>query len=152
MRALSAVAVILGLSTAVHAAEPEPFPGAVSQWNGFVRHDFRVVGADVIVVEPETPLPGRPWAWRGEFFGAFPNADIDLLSAGWHLAYMKVPDLFGSPQAVAHWEKLYDVLVKDHGLSPKPGLIGLSSGRGRPTGHHHRRHESSGKAGEAVSL
>jgi hypothetical protein len=68
MKALSAVAVILGLSTVVHAAEPEPFPGAVSRWNNFVRHDFRVDGADVIVVEPEKPLPGRPWLWRGEFF------------------------------------------------------------------------------------
>ena len=62
------------------------------------------------------PLPGRPWAWRGEFFGAFPNADIELVKRGWHLAYMSVPDLFGSPKAVAHWEKFYDVLVKDHGL------------------------------------
>src|SRR4051812_33379158 len=97
MRALSAVAVILGLSMAVHAAAPEPFPGAVSRWNGFVRHDFRVDGRDVIVVEPEEALPGKPWAWRGEFFGAFPNADIELVRRGWHLAYMRAPDLFGSP-------------------------------------------------------
>jgi len=104
------------------------FPGKVSRWEGFVRHDFQVDGADVIVVEPETPLPGRPWAWRGEFFGAFANADIALVKAGWHLAYMGVPDQFGSPKAIAKWEKLYDVLVYDHKLSPKPGLIGLSRG------------------------
>jgi pimeloyl-ACP methyl ester carboxylesterase len=128
MRALTAAALILSFSTTVSGDEPKPFPGAVSRWNGFVCHDFRVDGADVIVVEPEKPLPGRPWLWRGEFFGAFPNADIDLFKDGWHLAYMKVPDLFGSPKAVAHWEKLYDVLVKEHGLSPKPGLIGLSRG------------------------
>ena len=82
----------------------------------------------MIVVEPEKPLPGRPWAWRGEFFGAFPNADIELVKRGWHLAYIGVPDLFGSPKAMKHWEKFYDVLVKDHGLSPKPALIGLSRG------------------------
>ena len=81
-----------------------------------------------IVIEPEKPLPGRPWAWRGEFFGAFPNADIELVRKGWHLAYMNVPNLFGSPKAVAHWEKFYDVLVKDHGLHAKPALIGLSRG------------------------
>ena len=110
------------------AAEPEPFPGAVSRWNGFVRHDFQVDGVDVIVVEPEKPLTGRPWAWRGEFFGAYPNADIELLRNGWHLAYMKVPDLFGSPRAMRKWEKFYEVLVQKHGLSPRPGLIGLSRG------------------------
>ena len=106
----------------------KPFPGVESRWEGFVRHDFQVDGANVIVVEPEKPLPGRPWAWRGEFFGAFPNADIELVKRGWHLAYIGVPDLFGSPKAMAHWEKFYDVLVKDHGLTPKPALIGLSRG------------------------
>ncbi len=108
--------------------EPKPFPGKAGHWEGFARHDFRVDGADVIVVEPATPLPGRPWAWRGEFFGAFPNADIALLKKGWHLAYMGIPDQFGSPEAVARWEKFYDVLVKDRGLSPRPALIGMSRG------------------------
>ena len=41
---------------------------------------------------------------------------------------MGVPDLFGSPEAVARWEKVHDVLVNRHRLSPKPGLIGLSRG------------------------
>lgn len=128
MKAVLAVASILVSASAVHADEPRPFPGAVGRWNGFVRHDFRVDGADVIVVEPAKPLPGRPWAWRGEFFGAFPDADIELLRGGWHLAYMAVPDLFGSPKAVARWERFYEVLVGRHGLSPRPALIGLSRG------------------------
>jgi hypothetical protein len=101
-----------------------------SQREGFLRHDFRIDRANVIVVEPRTPLPGRAWAWRGEFFGAFPNADIELLRAGWLLAYIGVPNLFGSPKPMKHWERLYDVLVKEHELSPKPALIGLSRGEG----------------------
>lgn len=108
--------------------EPRPFPGKVSQWNGFARHDFQVDGANVIVVVPARPLSGRPWVWRGEFFGAFPNADIELVKGGWHLAYIGVPNLFGSPRAVARWEKFHEVLVKEHGLDPRPGLIGLSRG------------------------
>ena len=122
--------VILGtLLIAVAPAEaPKPFPGVESRWEGFVRHDFRVDGVGVTVVEPREPLPGRPWAWRGEFFGAFPNADIALLKSGWHLAYIEVPNLFGSPKAMKQWERFYDVLVKDHGFSAKPALIGLSRG------------------------
>lgn len=110
------------------AVEAKPFPGVEGHWEGFVRHDFQEDGADVIVVEPKKPLPGRPWAWRGEFFGAFPNADIELLKRGWLLAYIGVPDLFGSPKAMKRWEQFYDLLVKDYGLSPKPALIGLSRG------------------------
>ncbi len=82
----------------------------------------------MIVVEPAKALPGKPWAWRGEFFGAFANADVALVNQGWHLVYMSVPDLFGAPKAVAHWEKFYDVLVKEHGLAARPALIGLSRG------------------------
>jgi len=108
--------------------EPKPFPGKVSMWNGFTRHDFQIDASSVIVVVPAKPLPGRPWAWRGEFFGAFPNADIELVKNGWHLAYIGVPNLFGCPKAVARWEKLHEVLVKEHGLHSKPGLIGLSRG------------------------
>jgi pimeloyl-ACP methyl ester carboxylesterase len=128
MKLLTVFGLTILLASTTRAAEPEPFPGAVSRWEGFSRHDFRVDAMNVTVVEPGTPLPGRPWAWRGEFFGAFPNADIELVKRGWHLAYMSVPDLFGSPEAVARWEKFHDVLVNHHQLSPKPGLIGLSRG------------------------
>jgi pimeloyl-ACP methyl ester carboxylesterase len=122
--------LILGtlLPSVTPAEAPKPFPGVERRWEGFMRHDFRVDGSNVILVEPRKPLPGRPWAWRGEFFGAFPNADFELLKSGWHLAYIGVPDLFGSPKAMKHWEKFYDVMVEDHDLSSKPTLIGLSRG------------------------
>jgi len=123
--------LVLALLLVGHApcpAEPKPFPGKATKWEGFVRHDFQVGGVGVLVVEPEKPLAGRPWAWRGEFFGAFPNADIELAKAGWHLAYVAVPDQFGSPAAMRQWEKVHDALVKDHDLHPRPALIGLSRG------------------------
>ena len=42
----------------------QPFPGKVNEWEHFARHDFEVDGAKVIVVEPKTAAPGRPWLWR----------------------------------------------------------------------------------------
>ena len=127
---LAPLQLILGFSLLAgnQTESTKPFPGAATHWEGFVRHDFMVDGTSAIVVEPKEPLPGRPWAWRGEFFGAFPNADIALVKSGWHLVYIGVPDLFGSPKAMKYWEKFYNLLVKEHGLSPKPALIGLSRG------------------------
>lgn len=127
-RLLITAVTIIATSGTIRAEAPKPFPGRAGRWEGFARHDFPVNGSNAIVVEPDAPLPGRPWAWRGEFFGAFPNADVALLKAGWHIAYLGVPDQFGSPKAIARWEPFYDMLVKDHGLSPKPALIGLSRG------------------------
>ena len=121
------VAVFLASAPAL-AADPKPFPGNPTKWQGFDRYDFKVEGADATVVVPPKPLPSRPWAWRGEFFGAFADADVALVKAGWHLAYLKVPDLFGAPKAVKAWEKFHDRLVTTHGLHPRPGLIGLSRG------------------------
>ena len=77
---------------------------------------------------PKQALPGKPWAWRGEFFGAFPNADIALLGKGFHLAYLGVPNLFGSPEAVAQWNGFYQELTGKYGLAKKVALIGLSRG------------------------
>lgn len=110
------------------AAPPKPFPGAPTQWNGFAKHDFKVDGANATVVVPAKARTGRPWVWRGEFFGAFADADVALVKDGWHLAYLSVPDLFGSPKAIAKWEAFHKLLTTDHQLHPKPGLIGLSRG------------------------
>lgn len=106
----------------------EPLPPATGEWRGFERHDFEVGGAGAIVVSPAKALSGRPWVWRGEFFDAFADADEALVRAGWHLAYLRVPNLFGAPSAMEKWEALHERLVGRHGLDPRPGLIGLSRG------------------------
>ncbi len=81
-----ALLAVLFLTAQCPAADPKPFPGAPTKWEGFARHDFKVDGTDATVVVPDKPLPGRPWVWRGEFFGAFADADIALVKAGWHQA------------------------------------------------------------------
>jgi len=108
--------------------QAKPWEGAKTNWNGFARYDFKSDGHSAIMVVPEKPLAGNPWIWRGEFFGAFADADIALVKSGWHLAYVQVPDLFGSPKAIKAWEKFHEAMVRDHGLHQRPGLIGLSRG------------------------
>lgn len=106
----------------------QPFPGRRSDWNGFDRFDFEFNGRSAIVVVPPEPLPGRPWAWRGEFFGAFANADVEFVRRGFHLAYLGVPNLFGSPTAVAAWNEFHEALTTKYKLAKKVALIGLSRG------------------------
>lgn len=104
------------------------FPGAITNWEGFERHDFDFEGKPAIVVVPPHPLPGKPWAWRGEFFGAYANADAELVAKGFYLVYLRVPDLFGSPTAVKYWDDFYAELTGRYGLAKKVALIGLSRG------------------------
>ncbi len=105
-----------------------PFPGRRSEWNGFDRYDFEVGGRPVLVVVPRKPAPGHPWVWHGEFFGHKPNPDIALLGKGFHVVYLSVPDMLGSPKAVSRWNALYAELTTRYGLGKKPALVGLSRG------------------------
>jgi pimeloyl-ACP methyl ester carboxylesterase len=116
------------LAATVSMPGTAPFPGKKSEWQGFDRYDFAVNGKSAIVVMPKRALPGNPWAWRGEFFGAFANADVALVGKGFHLAYLSVPDLFGSPEAIEHWNGFYQERTTRYGLAKKVALIGLSRG------------------------
>jgi pimeloyl-ACP methyl ester carboxylesterase len=115
-------------TTVLPTTNSAPFPGVRSQWQGFDRYDFVTDGRPAIVVVPKTQLPGRRWAWRGEFFGAFANTDAALLTNGFYLAFLGMPDLFGSPQAVKAWDKFYLELTEKYGFAKKVALIGLSRG------------------------
>src|SRR2546422_652203 len=98
------------------------FPGKKSSWFGFERFDFEVAGKPVLVVAPKIAAPGRPWVWHGEFFGHKPNPDLALLGRGFHVVYMSVPDLLGSPDAVAHWNAFYKELTEKYGFAKKAAL------------------------------
>lgn len=114
--------------TASTLAAAEPFPGVRSEWNGFARYDFEVAGKPVLVVAPESPAPGRPWVWHGEFFGHKPAPDIALLQRGFHVVAMRIPDMLGSPEAVQLWTACYERLTGEFGLAKKVALVGLSRG------------------------
>ncbi|NGZ77769.1 SGNH/GDSL hydrolase family protein [Saccharibacillus alkalitolerans] len=99
-----------------------------SDWNGFVRRDYVLQGRSCLVVEPERAAAGRPWIWRTEFFGAFANADLELVRRGWHVAYMKLSDLYGSSFAAESMERFRADTAERFGLDPKPVLLGFSRG------------------------
>ena len=115
-------------NTSETATPPPSFPGMPTKWHNYDRYDFKVDGHPVLVVAPPKPAPGRPWLWHGEFFGHRPEPDLALLEAGFHIAYMSVPNHLGSPTAVKYWNRFYETLTNEYKLSPKPALIGLSRG------------------------
>jgi pimeloyl-ACP methyl ester carboxylesterase len=122
---------LLLLGGALFAARPAratPLPGTRSPWKSGTRHDFTCDGRPATVVAPGKAAAGRPWLWRGEFFGAFATVDEALLSRGWHLAYLDCRNTFGSPETLRHWDVFYRQLVEQHGLARRPVLLGMSRG------------------------
>ncbi len=105
-----------------------PFPGKRSDWNGFERYDFAIDGIIVTAICPKQRLPGKPWAWKGEFLDAFPGTEIALLGRGFYIVYVAIPDMLGCPEAVQGWNTCYQELTSKYGLARKAALIGLSRG------------------------
>ena len=104
------------------------FPGRQTAWHGYSRYAFQVDGRKCLVVAPRETAKGKPWIWRARFFGHEPQADLALLAKGFHLVYMDVANLFGSPKAVSHWDAFYTYLTAKHGFAKKAALEGMSRG------------------------
>ena len=97
-------------------------------WQGFSKIDFVVDQHKAFLIEPAVAAPGRPWIWRTEFFGHQPQADIVLLKKGFHVAYVDLQNLYGSPTAMAIMDSTFEKLTADHRLSQKTVLEGFSRG------------------------
>jgi pimeloyl-ACP methyl ester carboxylesterase len=129
MRRLIIALMLLALPMVYsNASTQAEFPGTVSEWNGYKRHDFKFNDRDAIVVEPKAALAGRPWIWRPAFFNAFPSVDIALASLGYYVAYYDLTHLYGSPRAVKLGTEFYNAMVNDYGLNSKVIVEGFSRG------------------------
>lgn len=107
--------------------KPE-WTGRQDEWHGFKRFHFQVDGRKSYVVLPAKTAPGKPWVWRARFPNFHYEMDLELLKHGYHIAYIDVSNLFGSPQAIAYGNKFYEYLTTQHGFQKKVALEGVSRG------------------------
>ncbi len=54
--------------------------------------------------------------------------DVELLGQGFHIAYVDVAGMFGSPKAIQIGDALYEYLTSKQGFAKKPALEGVSRG------------------------
>ena len=77
---------------------------------------------------PAKSAPAKPWLWVGEFAGHLGSLEDGLVAKGWRVAWVDVSNQFGSPRAMAVWEKVYEELHGKRALSARPALLGISRG------------------------
>lgn len=80
------------------------------------------------MVKPKISIKNPPWVRRAEFFDAFPSVDLALLERGWNLAYYKVSDMFGCPEAIDAMKDFHDYIIDHFNLRRKPVIFGFSRG------------------------
>ena len=95
---------------------PRAFQGDKIDWHGFDRYDFVMDKQTLaitpfkapageqsgelgisdkgqlrcVVVVPKQAAPGNPWSWRGVYWNHQPQAEVELLKRGFHIAYISV--------------------------------------------------------------
>jgi pimeloyl-ACP methyl ester carboxylesterase len=149
---------------------PLAFQGDKIDWHGFDRYDFVMdmqtlaiapfkapageesgsLGSSekgqlrCVVVVPRQAAPGNPWSWRGVYWNHQPQAEVELLKRGFHIAHISIDpkpsssmqltqdelmDQLGmSRRALTEWDAWYAYLTGHYGLSKKPVFIGMSRG------------------------
>ncbi|NLE12187.1 MAG: hypothetical protein GX628_00765 [Clostridiales bacterium] len=98
----------------------------VSEWNGFERRDFKYKDHDALVVLPKTS--NSRWMMKMEYFGAFPNLEIELLRRGWTLAYIKNDSRWGVDSDSHRKARFADYLSGKFSLEKRFTCVGMSCG------------------------
>jgi pimeloyl-ACP methyl ester carboxylesterase len=141
------IVAILGNASKTKGEDYTPFEGEKTAWHdGFDRYDFvmdeetlavkpfkrdKDEGFGVkappkgqrrcIVVVPKAAIPGNPWSWQGCYWDHEPQAEVELLRRGFHVAFV-------TPDPGKTWDAWYAYLTDKHGLSKKPAFVGMSKG------------------------
>src|SRR5580704_5899625 len=134
------------------AVDPNPpFEGEKSTWHdGFARFDYLMDDTTLeiqpfkrnadekfgikdppqgkhrcVVIVPKKAAEGNPWSWRGCYWDHQPQAEIELLNRGFHVAYISAN---ANLKPGKEWDAWYEFLTERHGLAQKPAFVGMSRG------------------------
>ena len=97
------------------------------EWNGFSGIEFDLLGMPVKIVKPSTAANGK-WILKTEYFGAFVNAEIELLKRGWHLVFQKNENRWAQESDLARKEALVRAIPDMLSLEKRFSTVGMSCG------------------------
>jgi len=99
-----------------------------SLWNDFLRIDFEFKNRKAILVFPHEENKTSNWLLKTEYFGAFPNLEIEMLKKGWHLAYISNITRWCLDIDLDIKKEFADFLMSEYGLNQKCVPVGMSCG------------------------
>lgn len=99
-----------------------------SIWNGFERIDFLFEGRPAILVFPKDENKCNKWMLKTEYFDAFPQFEIDMVSRGWHLAFIANKTRWCLDEDLELKARFADFLKEEFGLYEKCVPVGMSCG------------------------
>lgn len=126
-RLVCAVLLLVGCASGTSAAGNDWFQKKTA-WHGFDQFHFTSAKRAAYVVVPKKSAVGNPWVWRARFPNFHFEMDVELLKRGFHIGYVDVGGMFGSPRAMKIADEFYEFMTDKRGLNPKPAMEGVSRG------------------------
>lgn len=103
--------------------------GLESLWlDEWRRIDFKFRDRDAILVFPKKENASTHWLLKTEYFGAFPNLEVEMLRRGYHLAYLANINRWGLDADMDAKADFADFLQQEYGLSARCVPVGMSCG------------------------
>ena len=99
-----------------------------SEYHGFKRLDFEFQGREAVLVFPNEENKTNKWMIKTEYFDAFPELEVAMLGRGYHLAYLKNNNRWGTDDDATAKRDLAEYLASEYGLSRRAVCIGMSCG------------------------
>lgn len=103
----------------------EPIEG---NWKGYSIETGVMMDREYIIVFPEKGTENGKWAIKTEYFGAFPETEIELLKRGYYLASIKTKTRWCLDEDTEAQAMLARYMHEKMGLSQKGVPIGMSCG------------------------
>lgn len=97
------------------------------EWEGFSGIEFDFDGTPAKLIRPSI-VPNGKWAYKTEYFGAFPSLEIELLRRGWHIAYNTNFDRWAQPRDLERKCRFIDFVSDEFGLEKRCAMVGMSCG------------------------
>ena len=100
----------------------------MDKYNGFECKTEILDGREMIVVFPESGTENGRWALKTEYFEAFPEVQLRLLSLGYHLVHIKNISRWNMPEDTEARARAAEHMHEKYGLSERCVIIGMSCG------------------------
>lgn len=98
----------------------------MTDFYGFERLDFEFEGMPAILVKPEKP--NGKWLFKTEYFGAFPDFEVECLKLGYHVANIKNSTRWHKDEDTERAKRFCEYLSESFGLAEKCMTVGMSCG------------------------
>ncbi len=97
-------------------------------WYGFKMEEFTFEGKRAIIVFPEKANEKKSWTIKTEYWGAFPETEIELLKRGYHCAYLTNNNRWATKEDCDAKARFTKFISEKYGLADKCIPVGMSCG------------------------